>query len=96
MSKTYEATGMIQEIYEVTVFSETFKKQEFVLKIQDPDSEYVDYVKFQTKNDKCQMLADVNVADDINIKFNLSGRMYDKDGKTSYYTNLDVWKIEKC
>jgi hypothetical protein len=30
---------------------------------------------------------------DVNISFNLKGRKYEKDGRVSYFMDLEAWKI---
>jgi hypothetical protein len=30
----------------------------------------------------------------VKVSFNLRGRKWEKDGQTSYFTNLDAWRIE--
>jgi len=33
--------------------------------------------------------------EDVKIWFNIRGNKWERDGKVNYFTNLDVWKIEK-
>ncbi len=37
----------------------------------------------------------MNIGDEIKVYFNLRGNKYEKDGKVSYFTNLDAWRIEQ-
>jgi hypothetical protein len=37
----------------------------------------------------------LNLNDDIKVHFNIRGNKWEKDGKVSYFTNLDAWRIEK-
>ena len=52
------------------------------------------YVKFQSVQDKTSIIDKVNVGDEIKVYFNIKGTKWEKDGKTSYFTNLDAWRIE--
>ena len=57
--------------------------------------EFVDFIKFQSTQDKCALLDQVNVDDTVKVSFNLRGRKWEKDGQVSYFTNLEAWRIEK-
>ena len=37
----------------------------------------------------------MNVGDEIKVYFNIKGTKWEKEGKTSYFTNLDAWRIEQ-
>ena len=37
----------------------------------------------------------INVNEEVKISFNIRGRKWEKDGKVSYFTNLEAWRIEK-
>jgi hypothetical protein len=45
--------------------------------------------------DKCSMLDSFAVGDQVNVNFNITGKPYEKDGKTIYFTNLNAWKVSK-
>jgi hypothetical protein len=44
--------------------------------------------------DKCSLLDGLGINSQVKVSFNLRGRKWEKDGQTSYFTNLDAWKIE--
>ena len=92
----FELTGKIFEIYPTQQKTEKFKSREFVLKVSKEigDRSITDYVKFQTTNDKCDVLSRYKVGDTATIHFNIRGNKWEKDGKVSYFTNLDAWRIE--
>ena len=56
------------------------------------DGAYTQLIKFQMVQNNCEKLDGFNEGDDVKVTFNLRGREYTKDGKTSYFTNLDAWK----
>lgn len=94
---SFEITGRITEIYQTQQVTDKFKKREFVLEVKETNNtgfEFVEYIKFQTIQDKCNLLDALQVNDQVKVSFNLRGRKWEKDGQTSYFTNLDAWKIE--
>lgn len=93
---SYELTGRLIEKFDEQKVSETFRKREFVVETRENryDRDFIETIKFQVVQDKCALLDNVNLNDDVKITFNIRGRRYDKDGKTSYFTNLEAWRIE--
>jgi len=57
--------------------------------------EFKDFIKFQLTQDKCNLVDNVNVNDEIKVSFNIRGNKWEKDGKINYFTNLDAWRIDK-
>jgi len=57
--------------------------------------EYTDFIKFQLTRDRCALIDNYNLQDEIKVSFNIKGRRWVKDDKVSYFTNLEAWKIEK-
>jgi len=45
--------------------------------------------------DKCDLINESYLNEDVKIWFNLKGNKWERDGKINYFTNLDAWKIEK-
>lgn len=88
-----EQKGTLQIKYETQQVTEKFSKREFVLEIGE---QYKEYPKFQLVNDKCSLLDNIEVGQEIKVSFNLKGKPFQsKTGETVYFTNLDAWKIEK-
>jgi hypothetical protein len=95
---SFEITGRLAEIYETQKVSDRFQKREFVLEVKSSGSggyEFVDFIKFQSTQDKCSLLDPFNLDDMVKVAFNLRGRKWEKDGQISYFTNLEAWRIEK-
>ena len=95
---SFEITGRLAEIFETQQISDKFQKREFILEIKETSSggfEFVEYIKFQAVQDKCGLLDSMQTDDTVKVSFNLKGRKWEKDGKVSYFTNLDAWRIEK-
>jgi hypothetical protein len=74
-----------------------FKVREFAVeKTDDIGGRTVsNYVKFQCVQDKTSIVDKVNIGDDIKVHFNIKGTKWEKDGKVSYFTNLDAWRVEQ-
>jgi hypothetical protein len=94
---SFEINGRLAEKYETQKVSDRFQKREFVLEVKSSSAtgyEFVDFIKFQSTQDKCSMLDQVNIDDTVKVSFNLRGRKWEKDGQISYFTNLEAWRIE--
>ena len=89
-----ETTGVIHELYDEKQITESFKKREFVLKIED--GKYEQFVLFQMTQDRVDILDKYKKGDSVTVSFNLSGKPYtNKEGETKYFSNLTAWKVQK-
>jgi hypothetical protein len=93
----FEISGRVIEISPVNQVSDKFKKREFVIEKKETGQTavLVDYIKFQLVQDKCDLINESFLNEDVRIWFNLRGNKWERDGKVNYFTNLDAWKIEK-
>jgi hypothetical protein len=93
-----EIIGKLIEKYETQVVSDRFKKREFVLELVEEvnGSPYTNYAKMQLVQNKCDILDRFNVGDVLRVNFNIKGNRYEKEGRTSYFSNLDAWRLEKA
>ncbi len=93
----FEITGKVIDILPVNQVSDKFKKREFVIEKKDSGSPnvFIDYIKFQLVQDKCDLINESFLNEEVRIWFNLKGNRWERDGKVNYFTNLDAWKIEK-
>jgi len=95
---SFDITGRVAEVFQTQQISDKFQKREFIIEIKDTSSggfEFVEYIKFQAVQDKCSLLDSLQTDDVVKVSFNLRGRKWEKEGKVSYFTNLDAWRIEK-
>lgn len=94
---SYELTGKLVAKFETVQRTETFKTREFVVEKTEEISgrSIVNFIKFQCVQDKTTMIDRVNTGDEIKVYFNIKGTKWEKDGKTTYITNLDAWRIEQ-
>jgi hypothetical protein len=94
----FEITGKIIDISPVNQVSDKFRKREFVIEKKEPGGPavFIDYIKFQLIQDKCDLINESFLNEEVKIWFNLKGNKWERDGKINYFTNLDAWKIEKA
>lgn len=89
-----DITGTIKVKNNEQQVSEKFKKREFV--IADNSTQYPQYIMFQITQDRCSLLDQYNVGDEVKVMFNIRGREW-PDPKTNtvkYFNSLEAWKIE--
>ncbi len=93
---SYELTGKLVAKYDTMQKSPTFKTREFAVEKTDDigGRTITNYVKFQAIQDKTSIIDKVNIGDEIKVYFNIKGTKWEKEGKVSYFTNLDAWRIE--
>lgn len=96
MSNSLEITGKLIVKYDTQQVSEKFKKREFVIELQEEinGNMYTNFAKFQLVQNKCDVLDRFNVDATVKVSFNIKGNKWERDGKVSYMTNLDAWRIE--
>lgn len=89
---SHTTQGRIHEIYEEQQVSDKFRKREFLLEVAD--GSYTQFLKFQLTQDKCSLLDQYSKGDNVNVDFNLTGRLYTgKDGKENCFTSLNAWRL---
>ncbi len=95
---TLEITGKLIEKYDTQVVSDRFKKREFVLELVEEinGSPWTNYAKMQLVQNKCEILDRFEIGDMLRVNFNIKGNRYEKEGRTSYFSNLDAWRLEKA
>lgn len=87
--------GKIYEIGEEQQVTESFKKREFVIEHTEK-SLYTEYIKFEITNDRCELLNNFKVGDDVEVGFNIRGRKWaDQEGTVKYFVSLQAWRINE-
>ncbi len=90
----FDIKGTIKLINPSQAVSAKFTKREFVVEI--PDGKYPQTVQFQLSGDRCSVIDDYKVGDEVRVTFNLRGREWkNPQGETKYFNSLDVWKLER-
>lgn len=94
---SYELSGKLLIKFDTTQRTESFKTREFVVeKSEDINGKLItNYIKFQCVQDRTTIIDRVNVGDEIKVHFNIKGSKWEKDGRVSYFNNLDAWRIEQ-
>lgn len=94
---SYELTGKLLIKFDTTQRTETFKTREFIVeKSEDINGKLItNYIKFQCLQDRTGIVDRVNTGDEIKVHFNIKGSKWEKDGRVSYFNNLDAWRIEQ-
>lgn len=93
----FELKGTLIVKNDTQEISERFRKREFVIEKKETSPngfEFVDTIKFQLTQDRCSLIDNINVGQDVNVSFNIRGNKWEKDGNTSYFVNLDAWRID--
>lgn len=89
-----EVTGILKVKFETQKVSDRFSKREFVL-TTEATSPYPQQVSFQLTQDKCNLLDQYNIGDEMKIQFNLRGREWNGPQGVKYFNTLEAWRIEK-
>ena len=75
---SFELTGKLIEKFDVVQVSDTFRKREFVIEKTENQGgmEFTDHIKFQLTQDRCNLLDNLNLQDEIRVNFNIRGRRW--------------------
>lgn len=89
-----EVTGKIKKIDETKTYGNNgFRKREVVL---TTDEQYPQFLLIEFVQDKCDLLNNFNVGEDVRISINLRGREWvNPEGETRYFNSIQGWRIEK-
>ncbi|MGE5419058.1 MAG: DUF3127 domain-containing protein [Chloroflexota bacterium] len=93
----FEISGKVIDISPVNQVSDKFKKREFVIERKETGGSavFIDYIKFQLVQDKCDLINESYLNGEVKVTFNIKGNKWERDGKVNYFTNLDAWKLER-
>ncbi len=92
-----EIIGKLFEKRDAVKRSETFTVREFVIEVENPNSQYKDYVLFQVTNDRCSLLDQYNVGEELHVVFDIRGRRWVRpaDQQVMYFNTLSAWRVER-
>ena len=79
MSKSFEVQGVIHSIGDTTEYGQNgFTKREFVIKLtgEGENSDYPNYIALELIKDKCALMDQYKIGDEIGTQFNLTGSVY--------------------
>lgn len=87
-------TGKIIEIFDTKEVKEGFQKREFVVEFAE-NPQYPEYLKFETIQEKCAQLDKLAVGQEVDVMFNLRGRVWtNPQGEKIYFNSLQAWKVD--
>lgn len=87
-------TGKIIEVGNTIQVTDKLTKRELIVEYAE-NVQYPEYIKFEGIQDRCRLLDNVKVGDNVDVHFNLKGRPHTgKDGKKNYFNSLQFWKID--
>ena len=88
-----EVTGKIKKIDETKTYGASgFRKRELVLTTNE---QYPQMLLIEFVQDKCDLLNNYNVDQDVKISINLRGREWiNPEGKAVYFNSIQGWRIE--
>ena len=91
-----EIKGKLLEIFDEVQISDRFKKREFVIEHAD-NPQYPEYIKLECVQDKCNILDNFRVGQEVNVSFNLKGRKWtDPKGEVKYFNTIQAWRMENA
>lgn len=92
----YEINGKLIHKEDTQKISDRFQKREFVIEVENErNPQWNDFIKIQLVQDRCDLLENIALNENIKVYFNVRGRKWENNGQTSYFTNLEGWRIEK-
>jgi hypothetical protein len=90
----FKLSGIVKVVNPTVQVSEKFAKREFV--VTDASSMYPQDIMFQSTQDKCSLLDNVQVNEQVEVSFNLRGREWTSpQGEVKYFNTLEAWRIDK-
>jgi len=95
----FQIVGVIEKKFPIKEVTATFKKQEFLLVIEDVDYKgepNEEFVKFQCVQNMTTRLSEVKEGDKVIVEYKLTGRKWENTEKKTimYFTNLNVTTID--
>jgi len=88
-----EVLGKVKVINAEQQVSASFKKRELVVATKE---EYPQFISINFTQDKCDLLNNYNVGDEVKVFINLRGREWvNPQGESKYFNDIQGCKIEK-
>ncbi|SDX96598.1 DUF3127 domain-containing protein [Flavobacterium degerlachei] len=88
-----EVTGKIKVVNPEQQISASFKKRELVV---TTDEQYPQHIMVEFTQDKCDLLNNYNIGEDVKVSINLRGREWvNPQGEAKYFNSIQGWRIEK-
>ncbi len=89
----FNITGILKVKMSEQQVNDKFRKRDFVL--SENSSQYPQLITFQLVQDRCSLIDNVNVGDEIKVHFILKGREWTSpQNEVKYFNTIEAWKIE--
>ena len=86
--------GVLKLKLETVQVSDKFSKREFVV-TENSNIQYPQDIQLQLTQDKCSLLDGVNIGSEVEVSFNLKGRVWtNPQGDDKYFNTLEAWRID--
>jgi len=87
-----EVLGKVKVVGSVQEVSTSYKKRELVV---TTDEQYPQHIAIEFTQDKCDLLNDISVGDEVKVSINLGGREWtNPQGEVKYFNSIKGWRIE--
>jgi single-stranded DNA-binding protein len=88
-----EVIGKIKVLNAEQQVSSSFKKRELVVETSE---EYPQFISINFIQDKCDLLNNYKVGQEVKVGINLRGREWvNPQGETRYFNDIQGWRVEK-
>jgi len=93
----YEISGRVAEVYPTVRVSDRFRKREFVIEHKESSAgqTFVDFIKFQLTQDKCEIIDETWLRQEVTVRFGIKGNRWEKNGTVNYITNLNAFAVNR-
>lgn len=96
---SFEVQGVIHNIDETRTYGQNgFTKREFIIRLtgEGENASYPNYIAMELIKDKCALLDAYQIGDEIQVGFNLTGRLWNSPDKGERcFTSLQAWRLKK-
>ena len=83
----------VLEISETVQVTDTFRKRDLIVEYAE-NPQYPEFIKFELIQDKCDLLNNFSVGQEVEVHFNLKGRKWtDPQGNVKYFNSLQAWRV---
>ena len=88
-----EVKGKVKVVNDTQEVSASFKKRELVV---TTDEQYPQHILIEFAQDKCNLLDNIQINEDVTVHINLRGREWvNPQGETKYFNSIQGWRIDK-
>ena len=95
-----KAQGTLKAKMDIQRVSDRFQKREFVVTLKRENTCHVEelppeHVSFQLQQDNCSIINDIIVGSEVEVEFDLKGRMWDGPQGIKYFNTLEAVSVQK-